>query len=129
MNPTQVWRVPPYDDEVQASLTDGLLDETERQLGVRLPESLVALLRWQNGGYLQVGFPEGRDYNTTHDMIRGIGPKFPCLEKGAWWHDDDDFEPRPPDAEWLIPFDGDGHWDLCLDYRRSPSDRSGRAAY
>lgn len=110
---------------MQAPLTDGLLDATEQQLGVRLPESLVVLLRCQNGGYLQVGFPEDRNYNTTHDIIRGIGTRFPCLEKDAWWHDDEDFEPRPASAEWLVPFDGDGHWDLCLDYRRSPADSAG----
>ncbi|WP_280835717.1 SMI1/KNR4 family protein [Mycolicibacterium frederiksbergense] len=117
--------MPPYESYVQASLTDGLIDATEQQLGVRLPESLVALLHYQNGGYLHVGFPGGLDYNTTHDIIRGIGPKYPCLDKGAWWHDDEDFEPRPVGAEWLIPFDGDGHWDLCLDYRRSPTDPAG----
>ncbi|MED5810755.1 SMI1/KNR4 family protein [Mycolicibacterium sp. 050232] len=126
MNPAHVWKVPPYEDYVQAPLTDELLDTTEQRLGVRLPESLVALLRAQNGGYLQVGFPEDEEYNTTHDIIRGIGSKFPCLQKNAWWHDDDDdFEPRPAGAEWLVPFDGDGHWDLCLDYRRSPTDPAG----
>ncbi|WP_164480934.1 SMI1/KNR4 family protein [Mycolicibacterium nivoides] len=122
MDPAHVWKVPPYENYVQPPLTDELLDATEQRLGVRLPESLVALLRRQNGGYLQVGFPEDRDYNTTHDIIRGIGTRFPRLEKDAWWHDDEDFEPRPSDAEWLVPFDGDGHWDLCLDYRRSPTD-------
>ncbi|WP_242456223.1 SMI1/KNR4 family protein [Mycolicibacterium sp. P1-18] len=78
----QLWQLPPYEDYVQTPLTDELLDVTEQQLGVRLPESLITLLRVQNGGYLQAGFPEGRDYNTTHDIVRGIGTKFPCLEKG-----------------------------------------------
>lgn len=92
---------------------------------MRLPESLVALLRYRNGGHLQVGFPEDGDYNTTHDLIRGVGTTYPRLEKDAWWHQEPDFEPRPAEPEWLIPFDGNGHWDLCLDYRRSPADATG----
>ncbi|WP_170092296.1 SMI1/KNR4 family protein [Mycobacteroides abscessus] len=125
MDPAHVWKVPPYESSVQPPLTEALLDATERQLGVRLPESLVALLWGQNGGHLRVGFPMDRNYNTTHEVIRGIGPKSPRLEKAAWWHDPDWGPPRPADAEWLVPFDGDGHWDLCLDYRRSPTDSAG----
>lgn len=125
MDPANVWTAPPYESAVQPPLTDELLDATERELGVRLPESLVALLRYRNGGGLRVGFPKDRNYNTTHEEIRGIGTKYPCLEKDAWWHDDEDFEPRPAEAEWLIPFDGNGHWDLCLDYRQSPTDPTG----
>lgn len=125
MDPAQIWRVPPYEGYVQSLLTDELLDATERELGVRLPTAYVALLRVQNGGYLRVGFPEDRNYNVTHSVIRGIGTKYPRLTKDAWWHDEEDFEPVPAGAEWLIPFDGDGHWDLCLDYRQSPTDATG----
>lgn len=114
-----MWEVPPYENSVQAPLTQELLDAAERELGVRLPESFVSLLRGQNGGYLRVGFPDSQNFNTTHDVIRGVGTKFPRLEKDAWWHGDENFKPRPTGAEWLVPFDGDGHWDLCLDYRRS----------
>lgn len=109
MDPAHVWTALLSESSVQPPLTEALLDATERQLGVRLPASFVALLRYRNGGGLQVGFPEDRNYNTTHDENRGIGTKFPCLEKDAWWHDDGDFEPRPAEAEWLIPFDGNGH--------------------
>ena len=121
----QIWDGPPYQSSGQVPLTDELLDATERQLGVRLPDSLVALLRWQNGGSLQVEFPKDRNFNTTHYLIRGIGPQFPRLEKDAWWHDPVWGPPSPDGAEWLIPFDGDGHWDLCLDYRRSSTDSAG----
>ncbi|MBF9319427.1 SMI1/KNR4 family protein [Mycobacteroides chelonae] len=125
MDPTQVWRVPPAPLRTQPPLTDELLETTERQLAVRLPESLVRLLRFQNGGVLQVCFPDERNYNTTHHLIRGIGPRSDRIEKAAWWHDDPDFPSRPPEAEWVIPFDGEGHWDLCLDYRRSSTDLTG----
>ncbi|SHR63906.1 SMI1 / KNR4 family [Mycobacteroides abscessus subsp. massiliense] len=125
MDPAQIWRVPPYEGYVQAPLTDELLEEAEQHLGVRLPAAYVSLLRVQNGGYLRVGFPNDRDYNVTHAIIRGIGTEYPRLTKDAWWHDEEDFEPIPAGAEWLIPFDGDGHWDLCFDYRRSPTDAAG----
>ncbi|SIM26205.1 SMI1 / KNR4 family [Mycobacteroides abscessus subsp. abscessus] len=124
MDPAQVWRAP-YEDYVQSPLTDELLEAAERKLGVRLPAAYVSLLGVQNGGYLRVGFPEDRNYNVTHSVIRGIGTKYPRLTKDAWWHDEEDFEPVPAGAEWLIPFDGDGHWDLCLDYRQSSSDATG----
>ncbi len=125
MDPAQIWRLPPYEAYLQSALTGELLESTEQRLGVRLPAAYVALLRAQNGGYLQVGFPENRNYNTTHTVIRGIGTEYPYLAKEAWWHDDEDFEPIPAGAQWLIPFDGDGHWDLCLDYRQSLTDSIG----
>lgn len=125
MHPAHVWRDLAEPGSDQTPLTDELLDATESQLGVRLPEALVALLRARNGGVLQLRFPPGRNYNTVHYSIRGIGPKWPRIEKDAWWHDPEWGPPRPADAEWLIPVDGDGHWDLCLDYRRSPADSSG----
>ncbi|NOR99681.1 SMI1/KNR4 family protein [Mycobacteroides abscessus] len=124
MDPAQVWRAP-SEHYVQSPLTDELLAAAEQELGVRLPAAYVSLLRVQNGGYLRVGFPEDRDYNVTHDIIRGIGTEYPHLAKEAWWHDEEDFEPIPAGAQWLIPFDGDGHWDLCLDYRQSPTDATG----
>lgn len=125
MHPAQVWKSPPAPKRTQPPLTDELLDTVERQLGVRLPESLVQLLRFQNGGLLRVCFPESRNYSISHFLIRGIGPGSGRIEKAAWWHEDPDFPSRPVGAEWVIPFDGDGHWDLCLDYRRSPTDPSG----
>jgi hypothetical protein len=125
MQLSQVWQVPPAPLYAQPPLTDELLATTERQLGVRLPEPLVTLLRLQNGGLLQLGFPLERNYNTDHYTIRGLGPNSPRIEKEAWWHDPEWGPPRPAEAEWLIPFDGDGHWDLCLDYRRSATDSSG----
>ncbi|ERG69327.1 SMI1/KNR4 family protein [Segniliparus rugosus] len=120
-----MWRAPPAPAYAQPPLTDESLEAVGRQLGVRLPESLVELLRFQNGGLLQVEFSKERGHNVTHYVIRGVGPNDPRIEKQAWWHENPDFSPRPMQAEWLIPFDGGGHWDLCLDYRRSPTDPTG----
>lgn len=127
MDPAQVWLVPPYESSVQPPLTEALLDATERQLGVRLPESLVALLWGQNGGHLRVGFPVDRNYNTTHEVIRGIGAKSPRLEKAAWWHDPDWGPPRPADAESPLLLVGavtSGCAPLVAAGRRCPSRRS-----
>lgn len=74
MELAHVWEVPPAPAYDQPPLTDELLDAAEHQLGVRLPEALVALLRVQNGGLLQLGFPRERNYNTVHYIIRGLGP-------------------------------------------------------
>lgn len=57
--------------------------------------------------------------------MRDVLLAYPYLAKEAWWQDEEDFEPRLSGAAWLIPFDGDGHWDLCLDYRQSSTDATG----
>jgi len=66
MDLPQVWQVPPGPLRRRPPLTDELLEACERQLGVRLPETLVALLRLQNGGLLRLEFPRYRAYNTAH---------------------------------------------------------------
>lgn len=97
----------------------------EQELGVRLPSSLVALLMFRNGGPIRMTLPQDRDYDIVHREIRGVGEKFPHLAKEAWWQWPDEGVPIPPDPDWLISFDGNGHWDLCLDYRRSLTDTAG----
>ncbi len=70
---------------------------------------LLALLRVQNGGYIRYTLPE-----SVHEVIAGIGPNYPSLTDFDWAdsRDDASFE-----LDGLVPFDGDGHWHLCLDYR------------
>lgn len=107
------WQVPAYLDYVQPSLTPALVADAEARLGVRLPEALLELLREQNGGYLRGSF-------GVSSVVAGIGPQHPNLvgeaanwapaspEPGRW---------APTGSALLIPFDGDGHWHMCLDYR------------
>ncbi|WP_019202286.1 SMI1/KNR4 family protein [Tsukamurella sp. 1534] len=121
----RLWQHPPLDGYLQPMLTVEALRETERELGVRLPEPLVGALGIQNGGLTRFTFPAPRNFDVPHSVIRGIGPGFWAIRKGAWWHTDPTFAPSPDGAEWLIPFDGGGHWDLCLDYRRSAADDTG----
>ncbi|KXP10066.1 SMI1/KNR4 family protein [Tsukamurella pseudospumae] len=127
MEPEKVWSEDRYEPYIQDPLTPEILDAAERALGVRLPSSLVALLAHRNGGPIRMTLPQDRDYDIVHGEIRGIGEKFPHLAKEAWWQweDEDADIPTPSDPDWLISFDGDGHWDLCLDYRRSPSGPAG----
>ncbi len=112
-----VWRVPAYLPYLQPPLQADTVLAAEEQLGVTLPHSYLNLLQQQNGGYLHSTLS---DSDVPHSMIWGIGPHFPSItdyheqldpetaETGAW---------VPPNSERLVPFDGDGHWYLCLDYR------------
>ena len=111
-----VWRAPAYLPYVQPELTDDILKDAEKRLGFKLPTALVELLKIQNGGYIRLSLDDG-----IHNVIAGIGPNYPSLT-------DFDFEDAQEYVSFslknLIPFDGDGHWYLCLDYRKdihSPS--------
>lgn len=109
-SPQNIWQVPVYLPYLQPDLTEEAITEAEEKLGIRLPEEFLSLLRTQNGGYIRYSLGD-----LPHEQIYGIGPHFPSLTDFDW-HDDQDhvgFE-----LQGLIPFDGDGHWHLCLDYRR-----------
>lgn len=109
------WAAPAYLPYVQPPLTDEAVEAAERQLGVKLPAAYLALLRQQNGGYL-------RGVCGVADCLSGIGPQFPSITAdGAWWRPERaTAEVWTPDgADQLIPFTGDGHWDMCFDYRRN----------
>ncbi len=119
-NADTIWKVPVYLPYLQPPLTDEAVASAEKQIGHRLPDEYLGLLRKQNGGYIRFRLPE-----MIHDTIAGIGPHFPALTQWSFRHPD------------LVPFDGDGHWYVCLDYRQNsaiPSvtyvdiecDRSGR---
>jgi hypothetical protein len=109
----RLWSAPAFLPYVQPPLTEECVAAAERQHAVRLPLFYVAMLRQQNGGYL-------RGVRGVSTCLAGIGPKFPSIvQDNAWWR------PRhgtpevwvPPCSELLVPFDGDGHWDMCFDYR------------
>ena len=70
------------------------------------------MLEKQNGGYIRFVLPD-----SVHDSIAGIGPYYPSLTRFDW----DACEHQVSySLQGLVPFDGDGHWYLCLDYRRNP---------
>lgn len=109
-SPQNIWRVPAYLPYLQPDLTEEAITDAEIKLGVRLPEDFLAVLRAQNGGYIRYSIGE-----LPHDQIYGIGPHFPSLTDFDW---DDVRDHVGFELQGLIPFDGDGHWHLCLDYRR-----------
>lgn len=106
-----IWRVPAYLPYLQPPLTDEDVADAERAIGYRLPAEFVALLRKQNGGYIRFSLPD-----SPHDSIAGIGPYYPSLTGFTDWDEVQEHVSFP--LAGLIPFDGDGHWHLCLDYRR-----------
>ncbi len=108
-----IWMVPVYLPCLQPPLTSGIIAQAEKQIGFSLPSEYISLLKKQNGGYIRFTLPE-----TAHRMIAGIGPHFPSLTAFDW-EECQDYVSYPLDG--LIPFDGDGHWHLCLDYRNHTS--------
>ncbi|MFF6772269.1 SMI1/KNR4 family protein [Streptomyces sp. NPDC012637] len=108
-------------DGVQPPLTDAVVEEAERQLGVRLPASLLQILRIQNGGVVADAwnaFPTDvpTSWSESHvpfDEMMGIGR-----------HDDQLslLDTAYLVEEWGLPssvvlLSGDGHCWIALDYR------------
>src|SRR5215469_529390 len=106
-----IWRVPTYLPYLQPPLTNEAVAEAEKRIGFKLPSEFLTLLRKQNGGYIRYSLPE-----MVHDSIAGIGPHFPSLT-GYDWDEFQEYVGFP--LQGLVPFDGDGHWHLCLDYRQN----------
>ena len=120
--PSNIWQVPVYLPYLQPTLTAEAIAETEEQLGVKLPESYLAILKQQNGGYVRLRLPE-----TAHAEIWGIGPYFPNIAKdhgGGAGAATEHGEWLPSNPQSLIPFDGDGHWYLCWTIERERKPRS-----
>lgn len=109
-----IWQVPKYLPYVQPPLTDEILSTAEKQLGYKLPTEYIELLKIQNGGYIRFTIKD-----TLNELIYGIGPYFPSITDHDWseYRDYVSFE-----LGGLIPFDGDGHWFYCFDYRINETD-------
>jgi len=105
-----IWQVPAYLPYIQPLLTEAAVVSAERKIGYKLPTEYLNLLKKQNGGYIRYSLTE-----MVHDSIAGIGPHFPSLT-GFDWDECQECVSFP--LQDLVPFDGDGHWHLCLDYRQ-----------
>lgn len=116
----RLWQVPAYLPYLQPTLTEGALRDVQAQLGVTLPSEYIEILRVQNGGYVHLVLPQDVRPEIAHSMIWGVGPHFPNIADHYWALDPANAEAGdwvPKQSARLIPFDGDGHWHLCLDYR------------
>lgn len=114
-NPKQIWQIPIYLPYLQPVLTDKAIYDAELKIGYSLPLEYVSLLKIQNGGYIRYTLE-----NTPHQVIAGIGPYFPSLTEFDWLCEYEDTVSFA--LSGLIPFDGDGHWNICLDYRRNKTE-------
>lgn len=118
-----LWRVPAHLPYLQPALTQEAVAQVEEHFGVRLPSAYLTILRQQNGGYVR---RQLRDPQIPHSMIWGIGPHFPNIAGYCEPLDPETAELDdvwvPADSSRLVPFDGDGHWYLCLDYRGGASE-------
>ncbi|MER6997743.1 SMI1/KNR4 family protein [Streptomyces sp. NPDC000410] len=106
---------------VQSPLTDAVVQDAERRLGVRLPASLLEILRVQNGGLvadLWNAFPTDvpTSWSENHvplDDMMGIGRHDGQLSL---------LDSPYLVEEWGLPsplvlLSGDGHCWIALDYR------------
>ncbi|WP_406481704.1 SMI1/KNR4 family protein [Streptomyces sp. NBC_01615] len=118
--------LPPFWDTssdygVQPPLTDRAVGEAERLLNVTLPDSLLDLLRKQNGGQVsdsRNAFPASlpTSWSTDHvpfDSVMGIGHRERTLSM---------LDSPYLVEEWGLPtavvlVSGDGHYWIGLDYR------------
>ncbi len=111
-------------DSNRPPLTDEMVKSAEEELGVKLPDLLIDLLRIQNGGYTK-------------------GFAFPMTQRTSWSPDHIPFtelygivldpfnettqnmmDTRYMTDEWGLPekqvlLTGEGHWWITLDYRES----------
>ena len=106
-----IWQVPKYLPFIQPDLTEDLIKQAELKIGFKLPEKYLELLKFQNGGYIRFTLKD-----TIHRQIFGIGPNYPSIIDYEWLKD---YEDLSFDTINLFPFDGDGHWNICLDYRKN----------
>ncbi len=110
-----IWQAPIYLPYLQPKLTNEMVKAAETKMGYKLPDEYIDLLKTQNGGYIRYTIRE-----TPHSLISGIGPYYPSITDFEWLKEYQDclsFE-----LDGLFPYDGDGHWNICLDYRNNRSE-------
>jgi hypothetical protein len=100
----KLWQSPAYLTYVQPELTDELVSKFEKETNYKLPLEFINLLKIQNGGYIRYSLED-----IPHEVIYGIGPNLPKIEKPDWSLEKEHVSFK---LEGLIPFDGDGHWNL-----------------
>lgn len=111
---------------VQPSLTDAVVQDAERRLGVRLPASLLELLRVRNGGAvaeLWNAFPTDVPTSWSEDHV----PLDDMMGIGRHEGQSSLLDSVYLVEEWGLPsplvlLSGDGHCWIALDYRGCEKD-------
>ncbi|MGM9922980.1 MAG: SMI1/KNR4 family protein [Bacillus sp. (in: firmicutes)] len=105
----------------QAPLTDEAVAMAEEIFGVKLPEAYIAILKEQNGGYINYdSFPSSVSTSWAEDHVNvdhifGIAKGSGIMETPYYIQ------------EWELPeniilLSGDGHSWIALDYRNQKAD-------
>lgn len=108
-----------FDEDAQFdTFTEETLKEVEKQLGVKLPNSYIDLMKIHNGGYLAYSslhsakVPDGVVEIT---QISGVDVSEGIVES-PYYIEEWDLE------EGLVIFSGDGNYWLAFDYRKDTAD-------
>lgn len=104
-------------------LTDAAIKRAEKQLGVKLPAPYLNLMRQQNGGKLRLTAIKPKQRPPRFHTHRAVYEFNEVYGIHSRQYNNLVSQAETAHSEWdvpplLIPFDGDGHWWLCLDYRR-----------
>lgn len=119
-NPSEFWGTDYYKNP---KLTDTMVAEAHQILGVTLPETLLALLRVQNGGYTRgFVFPTDRRTSWAEDHV-ALDELFGIGNKDGPTGGHNLLDTANMTKEWGLPpnqvlLAGDGHWWITLDYRK-----------
>lgn len=103
-------------------LTDEALRIAENELGVRLPLTLVELLKVQNGGYTKgFAFPMTQKTTWAEDHVP-LSELFGIVLDKNFKTAQNIMHTAYMTEEWGLPLkqvliNGDGHWWITLDYR------------
>ncbi len=114
-------------DEPNPPVSDALVRELETLLGVKLPESYIALMREHNGGFLKAQLVPVNG-EVPGDLAGYIDNGFVSVASIAGLNADPDASGSISQTaymtkEWNLPdrlvlLDGDGHTWVALDYRQ-----------
>ncbi|MDO5106553.1 SMI1/KNR4 family protein, partial [Capnocytophaga sp.] len=99
---------------VHEPLTEAMVADFETKTGFRPPNSLIVLLKEQNGGYTRYGLSQ-----TPPMQLWGVGERYPCLIDLGKTLDKEVVAHITFPLDGLLAFDGDGHYYFCLDYRKN----------
>ncbi|NOS92623.1 MAG: SMI1/KNR4 family protein [Cyclobacteriaceae bacterium] len=111
-------------DSNRPLLTDEMVKSAEEELGVKLPDLLIDLLRIQNGGYTKgFAFPMTQRTSWSPDHIP-FTELYGIVLDSVNQTTQNMMETSYMTDEWGLPekqvlLTGEGHWWITLDYRES----------